>query len=125
MRREQAFFKLRLPRGVAAVRVAEKFHAPVHDQVQVARRRAVRLLFLPAEGLEFVRDGDPFQPDADFTQAVIDQCREGGLLVIKCGVHRNTLRLLAPLNTSLDLAHEALAILRGAIERVRQALTAE
>lgn len=73
----------------------------------------------PMLGLEFVRGGDPFQPDADFTQAVIDQCREGGLLVIKCGVHRNTLRLLAPLTTPLDLAHEALAILRGAIERAR------
>lgn len=73
----------------------------------------------PMLGLEFVRGGDPFQPDADFTQAVIDQCREGGLLVIKCGVHRNTLRLLAPINTSLDLAQEALAILRGAIERAR------
>ncbi|WP_019937088.1 aspartate aminotransferase family protein [Bordetella sp. FB-8] len=70
-------------------------------------------------GLEFVRDGDPFQPDADFTQAVIDQCREGGLLVIKCGVYRNTLRLLAPLNTPLDLAQEALTILHGAIERAR------
>lgn len=73
----------------------------------------------PMLGLEFVRAGDPFQPDADFTQAVIDQCREGGLLVIKCGVHRNTLRLLAPINTPLDLAQEALAILRGAIERAR------
>ncbi|PMX93137.1 aminotransferase class III-fold pyridoxal phosphate-dependent enzyme, partial [Pseudomonas sp. GW460-13] len=40
--------------------------------------------------LEFVKDGDPFQPEAGFAQGVIDRCREGGLLVIKCGVHRNT-----------------------------------
>ncbi|HEY0294814.1 MAG TPA: aspartate aminotransferase family protein [Bordetella sp.] len=74
----------------------------------------------PMLGLEFVRDGDPFQPDADFAQAVIDQCRKDGLLVIKCGVHRNTVRLLAPLNTPLELAQEALAILHGAIRQARK-----
>ncbi|WP_454725422.1 MULTISPECIES: 4-aminobutyrate--2-oxoglutarate transaminase [Cupriavidus] len=67
--------------------------------------------------LEFVRHGDPRQPDAEFAQAVIDRCREGGLLVIKCGVYRNNLRLLAPLNTSAETAEEALAILRAAIEK--------
>ncbi|CAN7336831.1 4-aminobutyrate aminotransferase GabT [compost metagenome] len=65
--------------------------------------------------LEFVKDGDPFQPEAGFAQGVIDRCREGGLLVIKCGVHRNTVRLLAPLNTSVETAQEALEILRAAI----------
>ncbi|MEC3768749.1 4-aminobutyrate--2-oxoglutarate transaminase [Cupriavidus sp. SS-3] len=69
----------------------------------------------PMLALEFVKNGDPFQPDAAFAQAVIDRCREGGLLVIKCGVHRNTVRLLAPLNTSLETAQEALEILRAAI----------
>ncbi|WP_349608208.1 4-aminobutyrate--2-oxoglutarate transaminase [Cupriavidus sp. DF5525] len=65
--------------------------------------------------LEFVKDSDPFQPDATFAQAVIDRCRERGLLVIKCGVHRNNVRLLAPLNTSSETAQEALEILRAAI----------
>lgn len=71
----------------------------------------------PMLALEFVRDGDPFQPDADMAQRVIDLCRDGGLLVIKCGVYRNTLRLLAPLNTPHDTAQEALGILRGALAR--------
>ena len=70
--------------------------------------------------LEFVRDGDPFQPDAAFAQSVIDECRTGGLLVIKCGVHRNTVRLLAPLNTPAELAQEALDILRAALQRAAQ-----
>jgi 4-aminobutyrate aminotransferase/(S)-3-amino-2-methylpropionate transaminase len=75
----------------------------------------------PMVALEFVKNGDPFQPDAGFNQAVIDRCREQGLLVIKCGVHRNTLRLLAPLNTPLSIADEALAILEGAIAHCRAA----
>ncbi len=69
----------------------------------------------PMLALEFVRDRDPFQPDAEFAQAVIDRCRDGGLLVIKCGVHRNNVRLLAPLNTSPETVDEALGILRSAI----------
>ena len=67
--------------------------------------------------LEFVADGDPFQPDPAFAQTIIDRCREQGLLVIKCGVHRSTVRLLAPLNTPTDIANEALAILRNAISQ--------
>jgi len=72
----------------------------------------------PMAALEFVRNSDPFQPDADFAQAVIDQCREDGLLVIKCGVHRNTLRLLAPLTVSDAIVNEALTILRNAVTKV-------
>ncbi|WP_455285393.1 4-aminobutyrate--2-oxoglutarate transaminase [Cupriavidus necator] len=71
--------------------------------------------------LEFVKHRDPMQPDAAFAQRVIDGCREGGLLVIKCGVHRNIVRLLAPLTTSKNDAHEALAILARAIEAARAA----
>lgn len=71
-------------------------------------------------GLEFVADSDPFKPDAAFAQKVVDECRVGGLLVIKCGVHRNTVRLLAPLNTSPEIAQEAIQILHGAISRARQ-----
>ncbi len=73
----------------------------------------------PMLAIEFVQEQDPFKPDADLTQTVIDNCREAGLLVIKCGVHRNTLRLLAPLNTSAEVAQEALSILRQAIEKAR------
>lgn len=71
--------------------------------------------------LEFVKDRDSKQPDAGFAQRVIDACRDGGLLVIKCGVHRNIVRLLAPLTTSKNEAHEALAILVKAIEKARAA----
>jgi 4-aminobutyrate aminotransferase/(S)-3-amino-2-methylpropionate transaminase len=73
----------------------------------------------PMLALEFVANADPFQPNADFAQEVIDECREGGLLVIKCGLYRNTVRLLPPLNTPLDVAEAALDILRDAITRAR------
>ncbi|SEE14737.1 4-aminobutyrate aminotransferase apoenzyme [Rhizobiales bacterium GAS188] len=65
--------------------------------------------------LEFVTDRRSKMPDAAMTQRVIDAAREGGLLVIKCGVHRNVLRFLAPLVTSEADVADALAILDKAI----------
>lgn len=66
--------------------------------------------------IEFVTDKASKTPDADTAQKVIDKAREDGLLVIKCGVHRNIVRFLAPLVTSdADLA-AALDILDGALK---------
>ncbi len=63
--------------------------------------------------------GDPDRTaDADLNQRVIDEARAGGLLVIKCGVHRNVLRFLAPLVTTEAQVDEALKILDGALARV-------
>jgi 4-aminobutyrate aminotransferase / (S)-3-amino-2-methylpropionate transaminase / 5-aminovalerate transaminase len=69
------------------------------------------------QAIEFVSDRRAKTPDADMAQRVIDNAREGGLLVIKCGVHRNVVRFLAPLTASEADVAEALAILTVAIER--------
>ncbi|MGT2491249.1 aminotransferase class III-fold pyridoxal phosphate-dependent enzyme [Cupriavidus basilensis] len=71
----------------------------------------------PMLALEFVKNSDPRQPDADLAQRVIDACRDNGLLVIKCGVHRNNVRLLAPITTEFDDAREALDMLDRAIAK--------
>lgn len=66
--------------------------------------------------IEFVKDRASQEPDADKAQAVIDKAREGGLLVIKCGVHRNIVRFLAPLVLSDPDLAEALEILEVALK---------
>jgi len=68
--------------------------------------------------LELVKNDAARSPDAELTQRLIDQARQGGLLVIKCGVHRNVLRFLAPLVTTPEQIDEALAILEAALARV-------
>ena len=68
--------------------------------------------------LELVKNDAAHSPDAELTQRLIDQARLGGLLVIKCGVHRNVLRFLAPLVTTPEQIDEALAILDAALARV-------
>lgn len=71
-------------------------------------------------GMEFVKNGDPFSPDPDTAQRVIDHARELGLLIIKCGFYRNTVRLLAPLTTTEAEASQALDILEQALARATQ-----
>jgi 4-aminobutyrate aminotransferase/(S)-3-amino-2-methylpropionate transaminase len=74
--------------------------------------------------IEFVTDRASKTPDAETAQKVIDKAREGGLLVIKCGVHRNIVRFLAPLVLSnADLA-AALDILEGALQATTLPLAA-
>lgn len=47
------------------------------------------------QAIEIVADDAAQTPDANLAQAIIDQAREAGLLVIKCGVYRNVVRFLA------------------------------
>ncbi|WP_460135275.1 4-aminobutyrate--2-oxoglutarate transaminase [Pseudomonas sp. S1_E04] len=68
--------------------------------------------------IELIKDDTDRTPDADLNQRIIDEVRAGGLLVIKCGVHRNVLRFLAPLVTTQAQVDEALKILDGALARV-------
>ncbi len=67
------------------------------------------------QAIEFVSDRAAKTPDPDRAQRVIDAARERGLLVIKCGVHRNVVRFLAPLVISDADLDEALKILGEAL----------
>ncbi|MCB1444232.1 MAG: 4-aminobutyrate--2-oxoglutarate transaminase [Rhizobiaceae bacterium] len=68
------------------------------------------------QAIEFVTDRDSKTPDPDRSQRVVEAARERGLLVIKCGVHRNTVRFLAPLVLSEGDLDDALAILGEALD---------
>jgi len=67
------------------------------------------------QAIELVTDRKTKTPDPDRTQRVIDNARQRGLLVIKCGVHRNVIRFLAPLVISDEHLDEALGIIDAAL----------
>lgn len=67
------------------------------------------------QAIELVTDQRTKQPDPNRAQQVIDRAREGGLLLIKCGVHRNVVRFLAPLVLSETDLGEALVVLGSAL----------
>ncbi|WP_250002706.1 aspartate aminotransferase family protein [Actinoplanes sp. M2I2] len=68
-------------------------------------------------GVEIVRPGTT-EPDPAATVRVFDECRAGGLLVGKGGLHGNVLRMGPPLTLTEEEAREGLAILTGALSRV-------
>jgi 4-aminobutyrate aminotransferase/(S)-3-amino-2-methylpropionate transaminase len=67
------------------------------------------------QAIELVTDRKTKTPDPDRAQRVIDNARQRGLLVIKCGVHRNVIRFLAPLVVSDENLDKALAIIDAAL----------
>ena len=67
--------------------------------------------------MEIVTDRASKSPDAALTQKIIDEARGQGLLVTKCGIHRNVARFLAPLVTTEAQIDEALAIVEGAFQK--------
>jgi 4-aminobutyrate aminotransferase/(S)-3-amino-2-methylpropionate transaminase len=52
--------------------------------------------------LELVVDPASQEPDAELAQRIVDRARERGLLLLKCGPHKNVVRLLPPLTASSD-----------------------
>lgn len=66
--------------------------------------------------IEFITDPVSRTPDPNITQRVIEKARDKGLLVIKCGVHRNVIRFLGPLVAEDADVAEALSIVGDAIE---------
>jgi 4-aminobutyrate aminotransferase/(S)-3-amino-2-methylpropionate transaminase len=62
-------------------------------------------------------DFETKHPDAALTQKILDSACQEGLLLIKCGLHRNTVRFLAPLVTSDSQLEEALHIFDIALAR--------
>lgn len=67
------------------------------------------------QAIEMVAADASQSPDAALAQAVIEHAQGAGLLVIKCGVHRNVVRFLAPLVTTQAQVAEALRILDTAL----------
>jgi 4-aminobutyrate aminotransferase/(S)-3-amino-2-methylpropionate transaminase len=65
--------------------------------------------------IELVTDPATREPDADFAQRVIDGARDRGLLLLKCGPHKNVVRLLPPLTASAEEIASGIAMLERAV----------
>jgi 4-aminobutyrate aminotransferase/(S)-3-amino-2-methylpropionate transaminase len=65
--------------------------------------------------IELVTDPATKEPDADFAQRVIDRARDRGLLLLKCGPHKNVVRLLPPLTASAEEIASGITMLERAV----------
>jgi 4-aminobutyrate aminotransferase/(S)-3-amino-2-methylpropionate transaminase len=66
-------------------------------------------------GLEFVKDRDTKEPNAEIVKKVISKCYKNGVLLINAGLFGNVIRFLPPLvmtgeqvKTGMDILDEAI-----------------
>jgi 4-aminobutyrate aminotransferase/(S)-3-amino-2-methylpropionate transaminase len=65
--------------------------------------------------IELVHDRASKAPAADLVDRMVVAAREGGLLLLKAGLHGNVVRILVPLNIEEQLLEQALAIFDAAL----------
>ena len=68
--------------------------------------------------MELVKNGDPHQPDAELTKALVKHAASKGLVILSCGIYGNVIRLLAPLTASDEIVREGLGILIAAMREL-------
>lgn len=61
--------------------------------------------------IEFVKNGDPRQPDGELTGKIVKACAERGLVLLSAGTHKNVLRILSPLVITDQQLDQGLGIL--------------
>lgn len=67
--------------------------------------------------MEFVKNNDPLQPDAELCGQVMDGCGKNGLIIISAGTHKNVIRILSPLVITDQQLRKGLDILEQEIEK--------
>lgn len=67
--------------------------------------------------IELVPDRASREPDPDLALRVVDQAREGGLLLLRSGPHKNVVRFLPPLVATREEIDRGIEILGKAIDQ--------
>lgn len=67
------------------------------------------------KGIEFVKEGDPRQPDGELCNRIVTACAERGLILLSAGTFKNVIRILAPLVISEEMLNRGLDILEEEI----------
>lgn len=65
--------------------------------------------------LEFVKNGDPHQPDSEICAAIVRGCADRGLILLSAGTHKNVIRILSPLVISDEQLDQGLDILEEVV----------
>ena len=67
--------------------------------------------------IEFVKNGDPRQPNSEICPQIVRGCIENGLIVLSAGTYKNVLRILSPLVITDEQLEKGLAILETEIKK--------
>lgn len=67
--------------------------------------------------MEFVKNGDPRQPDGVLCQKIKSNCAKNGLLILTAGTYQNVIRMLCPLVITDEQLNKGLDILEEEINK--------
>lgn len=65
--------------------------------------------------IEFVKNDDPQQPNAEICAKILEGCEANGLILLSAGTHKNIIRILSPLVIPLEQLDRGLSILEEQI----------
>ncbi len=68
-------------------------------------------------GIEFVKNGDPRQPDAETCAKIVKGCSENGLIILSAGTHKNIIRILSPLVITNEELDKGMTIMENEIKK--------
>lgn len=68
-------------------------------------------------GIEFVKNGNPNQHDAELCRKIVRACAERRLVLLSAGTHKNVIRILTPLVITDEQLHTGLDILIEEIQK--------
>ena len=66
--------------------------------------------------IEFVKNSDPGQPDAEICTKIVKGCSENGLIMLSAGTHKNIIRILSPLVITPQQLDKGMSILEKEIK---------
>ncbi|HSM62551.1 MAG TPA: aspartate aminotransferase family protein [Gillisia sp.] len=67
--------------------------------------------------IEFVKNNDPSQPDAEICSEIVKGCSENGLILLSAGTHKNIIRILSPLVITPEHLDKGMSILENEIKK--------
>lgn len=68
--------------------------------------------------IEFVKNGDPRQPDGELCTELVKACANRGLIIISAGTYKNNIRVLSPLTIEDELLYKGLDIIEEELEKI-------
>lgn len=70
------------------------------------------------QAIEFVKDGDPSQPDEDTVTRLTKACLDRGVILLSAGTYKNVIRILSPLVISEELLNRGLDIIEEELLKI-------
>ncbi|MBD79956.1 MAG: 4-aminobutyrate--2-oxoglutarate transaminase [Crocinitomicaceae bacterium] len=93
--------------------IRDRFNAMKNRFPQIGDVRGLGAMM----AMEFVKNGDPRQPDGELCGQIVKACAERGLIIISAGTYKNNIRVLSPLTISDEQLHQGLEIIEQEIEK--------